>query len=461
MVAILSWLAGCQINFSFASDRDSFQLPADAEIAGSPAEVTSQLHFPENAGPSTLTPTGRSASSTDSLPSIDSSNSEDRNKWTVKLGGHVQLDYVNWARVSGTIPDAKDYFEFRRLRLVADGTGYGQFDFRLQATLEPETVGESPAGSVTSPDVKDAYLSMNEIPFLGRVRVGNFFVPFSLEQVTNDTNNIFMERSIPTQGIFAADREVGIAAYNRTDDQRLTLSYGIFFDSVSEALKEQIDDNQGYRLAGRATCLPLYDQASDGRYVVHLGTGILHTEDQDDSVRFCARPQVHEGPHLIDSGVFDADSYTTGNLEFAIVLASLSIQSEAFLSSVARLPSGSATLGGWYVYGSWFLTGENRVFEPFGQHGPQFGRTKPNTNFFLERGSCSGWGACEAKVRYSNLNLDDLDRGQYHDITTGMNWYWSDRTRVIFDWIHPMTSESSLLGLTNSDLLAMRFDFSW
>ncbi|HEU0069561.1 MAG TPA: porin, partial [Nitrospiraceae bacterium] len=121
-------------------------------------------------------------------------------KWTVKLGGHVQLDYINWANADPAIVGDQNYFEFRRLRLVADGKGYGMYDFRLQMTLEPETIGESPPGVATSPDVKDAYLSMNDIPLLGRFRIGNFFVPFGLEQVTNDTNNIFLERSIPTQG---------------------------------------------------------------------------------------------------------------------------------------------------------------------------------------------------------------------------------------------------------------------
>ena len=60
-----------------------------------------------------------------------------------------------------------------------------------------------------------------------RWRIGNFFVPFSLEQVTNDTNNIFMERSIPTQGIFAADREVGMALYGHTDDMNTTWAGGV------------------------------------------------------------------------------------------------------------------------------------------------------------------------------------------------------------------------------------------
>lgn len=172
-------------------------------------------------------------------------------KWTVKLGGHVQLDYINWANADPAIDGTQDYFEFRRLRLVADGTGYGVYDFRLQMTLEPESVGESAPGQITTPEVKDAYFTINEVPWLGRIRIGNFFVPFSLEQVTNDTNNIFLERSIPSQGVFAADREVGLAMYNSTENQRLSWASGVFFDSISDARKERIDDNQGYRASGR------------------------------------------------------------------------------------------------------------------------------------------------------------------------------------------------------------------
>lgn len=394
--------------------------------------------------------------------------SDNPNHWTVKLGGHVQMDYINWANADSAIagpaaaPGTKDYFEFRRLRLTADGKGYGVFDFRLQMTLEPESASESPAGTVTSPEVKDAYLSMNEIPWLGRMRIGNFFVPFSLEQVTNDTFNVFMERSIPTQGIFTADREVGIAFYNCTEDKNVTWSYGAFFDSISEALKERIDDNQSYRLSGRVTWLPYYDEESNGRYLVHLGAGVLHTDDQDNRVRFRARPQIHEGPRLIDSGVVNADTYTTGNLEMAVVWGPVAAQSEVFLSSVNRDAGGATTVGGAYIHGSYFLTGESRVFDRFGQHGAQFGRNVPKTNFFLTHGDgCSGWGAWEAKARWSHLNLHDVNQGEYNDLTVGMNWYWSDRTRLMFDWIHPVTSSGTTFGHTMSDLLAMRLDFNW
>ena len=381
-------------------------------------------------------------------------------KWTVKMGGHVQMEYINWADADPAIPNTQDYFEFRRLRLVADGTGYGQCDFRLQMTLEPETLGANPAGAVTTPEVKDAYFSMNEIPGLGRVRIGNFFVPFGLEQVTNDTMNIFMERSIPTQGVFTADREVGIALYNCTDDQKVTWATGIFIDSISESLKERIDDNQGYRISGRLTWTPFYDEPSNGRYLIHTGIGVLHTQDQDRRVRVRARPQVHEGPFLIDSGPMAASSYTTGNLEFAAVMGPVTLQSEAYASSVNMTSGGAQTLTGAYAHLSYFLTGENRIYERFGQHGAQFGRNVPYSNFFIVPGAISP-GAWELKTRYSNLNLDQVNKGQYNDITTGFNWYFSDRTRVMFDWIHPVTTSQTIYGATQSDLLAMRFDFNW
>lgn len=383
------------------------------------------------------------------------------NKWDVKLGGHVQLDFVSWLnadeKIGGT-PGPQDYFEFRRLRLLADGKGYENCDFRLQMTLEPETVGATPG--VTSPDVKDAYFSMNEIPGLGRFRIGNFFVPFGLEQVTNDTNNIFLERSIPSQGIFTVDREVGVALYNCSDNERLGWATGVFFDSISEGLKERIDDNEGARFSGRVTWLPFYDERSKGRWLIHTGAGILHTLDQDGRVRFRSRPQIHEGPALIDSGVIQADNYTTANLELAAVLGSVSLQSEAFLSAVNQTNGPIKHIGGVYAHLSWFLTGEHRRYEQFGQHGAQFGRNVPKQNFKLARGRSTP-GAWELKSRFSHLNLDRFDKGQYNDLTTGLNWYWTDRTRVMADWIHPVTTRAATFGGTESDLLALRFDFNW
>lgn len=379
-------------------------------------------------------------------------------KWTVKLGGHVQMDWVHWA--NSTLPPlaARDYFEFRRLRLLADGTGYGVYDFRIQIDIEPEG-GDQVVTPVT--DIKDAYFTLHEVVWLQRWRIGNFFVPFSLEQVTNDTNNIFLERSIPTQGIFAADREVGMAIYGVSESQNFTWTAGVFLDSISESLKERIDDNQGCRVSGRLTWLPYYDEPSNGRYLVHVGVGLLHTQDQDGVVRFRARPQIHEGPFVIDTGPVAADSYTSGNLELATVWGPVSVQSELFVTSVQRAAGDSATLYGAYVYLSYFLTGENRIYERYGQHGAQFARNVPYSNFFAIPG-CISPGAWELKCRTSYLGLDQLDAGHYNDFTLGFNWYWSDRVRVMFDWIHPWTSDGSTpFGSSRSDVVGVRFDVNF
>jgi len=384
-------------------------------------------------------------------------------KWTVKLGGHVQLDYITWAQADEPPIPAQNYFEFRRLRLNADGTGYGVYDFRLQMTLEPPTFGTTiPAGFLGTPLVKDAYFSINEIPLIGRWRIGNFFVPFGLEQVTNDTNNMFLERSIPTESVFCASRQVGMAIYNCTEDKNISWATGVFLDSGGEveALKKRIDDNQGVRVSGRLNWLPYYDEPSNGRYLLHTGVGVLYTKDQNDVLRFQTRPHIHEGPRLIDTGNFAGDTSTTGNLELAAVMGPLTIQSEAYLSSVHRLNGDNATIGGTYVHASYFLTGENRVYDRFGQHGAQFGRNAPYSNVFFVPGAMS-LGALELKARWSYLTLEQLNAGQYNDFTLGFNWYWSDRTRVMFDWIHPMTSSGTTFGAHNSDILGMRYDFNW
>jgi phosphate-selective porin OprO/OprP len=383
---------------------------------------------------------------------------ESDNKWTVKLGGHIQADYTMWTDTDPSISGAHNYFSFRRLRLVADGTGYKQFDFRLQMTLEP---GQgSHENQFASPDVKDAYVSMNDIPGIGRFRIGNFFVPFSLEQVTNDTNNIFHERSIPTQGIFAVDREIGMAVYNCTPSKSLSWATGIFFDDLNDTIKTRFDANQGYRVSGRLVWVPYYDEAEAGRHVVHAGLGILHTDAHNDTVRFRARPQVQRGPVLIDSGNLGADSYTTGGAELAVVWGPVTIQNEAFLSQVNLLSGQSAQVGGAYSHLSYFLTGENRMYERFGQHGAQFARNKPAVNFYATKDG-NGWGAWEAKVRWSYLDLSNVSAGQYNDLSAGLNWYWSDRTRIMFDWIHPLTTANTVFGSTESDLLAVRFDVNW
>lgn len=377
-------------------------------------------------------------------------------KWIVKPGAQMQLDTVNWADHSPSIP-AFNYIEFRRLRLMLDGAGYGVYDFRVQMEFEPES-NEAFNGPVT--EVRDAYVSMNELPYLfRRGRIGHFFVPFSLEQVTNDVLGVFLERSIPTAGIFTGERKTGFAFYGVSNDLNTTWTTGFFADGLNEALLERQDDNQGQRLSGRVTHLPYYDEPSHGRYLIHTGAGVMATHDQDNIVRFRARPDIHEGPFLIDTGNMPAENFIIGNIELATVWGPWAMQSEAFYTNVELDSGGWTPSWGMYVHSSYFLTGENRNYERFGQHGAQFGRVQPYSNFFLVPGGC-GPGAWEVKGRWSTLSLTEYGAGQYNDFTFGFNWYWSPNLRVMFDWIHPFTSPATVFGETQSDIIGMRFDFN-
>src|SRR5690606_38593988 len=106
-------------------------------------------------------PADKSEEKSDEKPAATAPTADDtEKKWNVKLGGHIQMDFVHWAGTDDAAIPSQDYFEFRRLRLLADGTGYGHYDFRLQIDIEPE--GED---NITTPVVvvKDAYFSANEL----------------------------------------------------------------------------------------------------------------------------------------------------------------------------------------------------------------------------------------------------------------------------------------------------------
>ncbi len=136
----------------------------------------------------------------------------------------------------------------------------------------------------------------------------------------------------------------------------------------------------------------------------------MHTGDFDDQVRFRARPQVQRGPFLLDTGVLNSDTFTTGNFELAAGWGALTSQTELFVSQVNLNSGRTIHVGGAYTHLSYFLTGEHRIYEPFGQHGPQFSRNVPARNFSTKKGS-EGWGQFELKARWSLLDLTEATAG--------------------------------------------------
>ena len=375
--------------------------------------------------------------------------------WVHTWGGRIMGDAVYWidqdAGVGGT-----DYFEFRRIRLFAEGTGYGVYDYAVELEFEPENTITHDGGSTEvggGVAMRDMYVGIHELPLLGYARFGHFKTPFSLEELASSNNITFMERSLAN--VFTPGREVGMAAYNHSESECMTWAGGVFYDDIDDVGKQRIDANQGARAVGRVTWTPFYDEPSEGRYMLHIGAAAYFTQDQDGTVRFTSRPEIHEGPTIIDSGVLAADDYTVAGVEAAWVRGPLSVQGEGMWVSVDMNAGGETDLYGAYGQVSYFLTGEHR---PYNRKYGTFGRVTPLENFWVVKtceGRCTGWGAWEMTARWSFLDFNDTTASeQIHEVTAGINWYWNPHTRLMVNWIHPFAQNAA--GRVEADIIATR-----
>jgi phosphate-selective porin OprO/OprP len=388
-------------------------------------------------------------------------------KFTVRVGGRVDGDYINFLSQDGAnktaLGDLDDHFEFRRLRLGAEGEGFGVFDYKLEVDFEPENEFTvlGPAGTpitigTEAVAIRDVYMGIKEVPYLGHVRFGHFKAPISLEELTSSRFITFLERALPNA--LVPSREVGFAASNHTENERLTFTSGIFFDDISETLKERINDDQGLLVATRLTALPWYD--SDGRYLLHWGGSYSYTNDNNDSVTFSTRPELHEEVNFLSTGLLAVRDYHRWGGETALVFGPASLQSEVVWVNADPLAGANLNLWGAYVYASYFLTGEHR---PYRKEYGVFDRVIPLENFWIVRtnpGISRGWGAWETAVRWSYLDLDDAgigaaSRGELHDITLGLNWYWNPNMKLMFNYIHAFNDRADV-GDNDADIVALR-----
>ena len=384
-------------------------------------------------------------------------------KWTHRVGGRLLTETVMWTDGDG-VPGSQNYTEIRQVRLSLGGTGYGVLDYRVQVDFEPEAndtrddddndiAGDSlTTTTFGSVGMKDLYVGMHVIPVLGYVRVGHFKVSFSHDQLLSRRDMAFMERTpMADPNGFTPGREIGIQAYNNSADQMVTWQYGAFFDSVGETPKQRIDDNQGLVVGGRGTWTPYYDEPSGGRYLVHLGLGAIYTHTQDGSGRFSQRPEIHEGPLLIDTGAIAASEYSVLGSECLVHWGPVYINNELMWASV-NTAAGDIDLYSGYVEAGWFLTGEHRNYN---RTQGYFVDMVPFENFWFVPG-CHGLGAWEIAARWSFVDFSNApNASKYNSLNLALNWYWNPRTRAQLNWILPHT-DGTPLGDTDSSILAMR-----
>lgn len=379
--------------------------------------------------------------------------------WKSKFGGRIMGDYVTWANQdSGYLDrfgDFQNYMEFRRMRMFLSGAGYGVYIYKLELDFEPEGTRGASDSAVS---IKDAYVGMKDVPYLGTVYLGHKKAPLSMEELTSSKYITFLERALPN--LFAPQRQVGLTTLNTTPGEAIGWGTGIYFEDIDDVDHERVADAQGLQLVSRLWGTPCYREG--GRRVFHWGVVGAWSDDADNAVRWRARPEIHEGGRTIDSGEFFSNEHYTTQCEAALVWGPVSLQGEFFYNS-ADTVSGDLDFYGAYAQASWFLTGENRQYQ---RDSGVFGRVEPFTNFWIVRGADGvdvGWGGWELAARWSYLDLTSgaaANAGQQNDMTLGVNWYWNPHTRFMFNWIHPFNdyNVASTGGFTDGsgDILACR-----
>ena len=369
-------------------------------------------------------------------------------KW--KLGGRVYFDTAMFSQNDQSLAQgitARNGSEIRRAWLSVSGEASPVLDYCLQLEFAGSKTVSGTRFQSTS--FKDAYLGLRDLPYLGNIRIGHVREPLSLEQMTSNRYITFMERSMNDYGTFVPSRNLGVKAFHHTKNERSTWAIGGFVaEQTPEPLFHQVN-HSGAAVTGRWTYLPWFDEATEGRRLLHVGLGGSYRAIGDQTVRFRARPEAHLGPYVVDTGVLHVPDYQLLNTELAFVYGPFSAQSEYFHAILNEEAGGQLDFNGCYFLASYFLTGEHR---PYSRETGAFTRVKPREDFFRVR-DCThrvrtGKGAWQLAYRYSYIDLDDgaVDGGRAGNHTIGLNWYLSSHARLMFNYIHSSTEQAGIEG---------------
>ena len=357
----------------------------------------------------------------------------------VKIGGRI---YQDWGWFSGD-DDAIAAFGYD------SGTEYRTARFYAEAIYWGYVVGKAEVDWTDGKVVfKDVFMQLKDMPFT--ITVGHFKEPFSLEELTSSRFVTFMERASINQA-FVPSRNAGMQFSANLADQMIYIAVGAFKETGDFPTNLTVNGgNDLWAITARLAASPVYNEET--KTVVHLGVAFSSRDfGSDGKMRYRARPETHIGNRLIDTKDIVANAATLFGAEAAGVFGSFSVQGEYVSNALDAPDSGDPVFSGYYVEGSFWLTGESRNYK---RATAAFDRPKVNNLFLIQE----GFGALQLAARYSNLNLNDgnIAGGKMNDFTIGLNWYPVDNARIMLNYI---LSDTDKFGSFNA--LQIRFQYDW
>ena len=171
----------------------------------------------------------------------------------------------------------------------------------------------------------------------------------------------------------------------------------------------------GNQVTGRATYLP-YITDDDAQWV-HVGVDYRYLGAANHQLQFSGKPESNIADNYVNTGKFAANYANELDYEFAASVKSVSLYSEYVRAWVNAPASLNPEFFGYYILGSWVITGESRHYDRTIGYGKRIIPIRPS-------------GAWEVVARFSrdNLNSGLVNGGTMGVGYAGVNWwrnaYW-------------------------------------
>jgi phosphate-selective porin OprO/OprP len=455
------------------------QAPASRPAANIGTPLT-QAQPPKATIPSAIPAPAIAPSSTDpvwsfanSRPTIRSADDE----FEMAIRGRMQFDAGSFFQnrdLPASVTNGRDLHNgshFRRAQIGVAGHAFRDFDYEFVFDFGSSATERS--GQIYL--LRLAYTGIPNFTF----NAGAIQPKFTLDDSTSSADLTFMERSSIANTILdpfgGSDSRRGIevrfqkqGALRNGDNLLISTAY------TGERIAVAKTDDEGTQLLGRLAYRFFSNQKSN----LQIGASASYILNETDKMMgFHDRPETRvDGTRLVGFGrsglppSVGAKSASLIGVEGAMNYGPFTMQGEYYHYNLSRTDAAlkDPSFNGWYLQGSYILTGEMR---PYAAANASFGSPSPRNPF---RAGTNAWGAWEIKARYSvnNLNAYIFDAnpanrvrgGEQRIFSTGLNWYVNRNVRWLFDYSFvdaERLDSSDLQAGQDFSVLAARMQFSF
>ena len=355
----------------------------------------------------------------------------DSHWFTLRFGLVPIFDYTWFGQDQASVDQVgvqENDFDIRSARIMARGKIFAYSSHAPRYLVAFEYRGFDSDPNVTW-NFTDIALTI-PIARLGDLTVGKTKEPFVYEMVGDAANLPHVERLMSP---FFVSRNWGLRLDRQAAKERMTLSLGVYNDWLTT---DPTFEDSGTTVAGRVTGLAWITPS--GRRFLHLAGAFRRNGADEGKLRFKGRPESNVTDNYVDTGSFPASHANQYGLEALWNEGPVSLTAEYDESHVDSKETGDPQFRGYYVTGSWVITGEHR---PYDKKVGYARRVLPKKR----------WGAVELIARYGLVDL--TDKGTSGGLLTkwfaGVNWWANRRIRISAGYGRAALDRLGTIGHTN------------